>query len=76
MLGVLGLLTGWVLLLPALVVIYLRLGGYPFPVLWPVITFAASVPMLGFSTLAGIVLIVFSVRSLTRRPEPLMPPRT
>jgi hypothetical protein len=75
MLGVLGLLTGWALLIPALAVIYLRLGGYPFPVLWPIITFAASVPMLGFSTVAGIVLIVFSIRSLTRRPEPLMPPR-
>jgi hypothetical protein len=64
-----------VLLIPALAVIYLNLGGYPFPVLWPIITFAASVPMLGFSTVAGIVLIVFSIRSLTRRPERLMPPR-
>jgi hypothetical protein len=75
MLGVLGLLTGWVLLIPLLVVIYLQLGGPPFRFLWPIITFAASVPMLGFSTIAGIVLIAFSVRSLTRRPEPLMPPR-
>ena len=75
MLGVLGLLTGWVLLTPALVVIYLQLGGPPFRLLWPIITFAASVPMLGFSTIAGIVLIFFSLRSLTRRPEPLAPPR-
>ena len=75
MLGILGLLTGWVLLVPAFVTLYLWLGGPPFRVLWPVITFAASVPMLGFSTIAGIVLIFFSVRSLTRRPEPLTPPR-
>jgi len=75
MLGVLGLVTGWVLLIPALVVIYLRLGGPPVPGLWPIITFAASVPMLAFSTIAGIALVVFSVRSLTRPPEPLSPPR-
>jgi hypothetical protein len=75
MLGVLGLLTGWVLLIPAFVVLYLQLGGPAFRFLWPIITFAASVPMLGFSTIAGIVLIFFSIRSLTRRPEPLMPPR-
>ncbi|PZO52323.1 MAG: hypothetical protein DCF16_09700 [Alphaproteobacteria bacterium] len=75
MLGVLGLLTGWVLLIPALVVVYLRLGGPPVPVLWPVITFAASVPMLAFSTIAGITLVVLSVRSLTRPSEPLAPPR-
>jgi hypothetical protein len=75
MLGVLGLLTGWVLLVPALVTLYLWLGGAPFRFLWPIMSFAASVPMLGFSTIAGIALIFFSVRSLTRRPEPLMPPR-
>jgi len=75
MLGVLGLLTGWLMLVPALVVIYLQLGGPPFRFLWPVITFAGSVPMLGFSTIAGLALIFFSIRSLTRRPEPLMPPR-
>ena len=75
MLGVLGLFTGWVLLIPLLVVFYLQLGGPPFRFLWPIITFAASVPMLGFSTITGIVLIVFSVRSLTRGAEPLMPPR-
>jgi hypothetical protein len=73
--GVLGLLTAWVLLIPALVVIYLQLGGPPFRFLWPVITFAASAPMLGLFTIAGIVLIVFSVRSLTRGSEPLAPPR-
>lgn len=75
MLGILGLLTGWVLLIPALVVVYLRLGGQPFPVLWPIITFAASVPMLGLSTIAGVTLIVLSVRTLTRPAEPLAPPR-
>ena len=73
--GVLGLLTGWVLLLPAFVVIYLQLGGPPFGVLWPIIHIASSVPMLGFSTIAGIAVFFFSIRSLTRRPEPLMPPR-
>jgi hypothetical protein len=75
MLGILGLLTGWMLLLPALVVVYLQLGGQPFPLIWPIVTFAASVPMLAFSTIAGIVTIFFSVRSLTRRAEPLSPPR-
>ena len=75
MLGVLGLLTGWALLLPALVVVYLQLGGRPFPILWPIIHIAASVPLLAFSTIVGIALIFFSIRALTRRPEPLMPPR-
>jgi len=31
--------------------------------------------MLAFSTIAGIALVVLSVRSLTRRSEPLAPPR-
>jgi len=75
MLGVLGLLTGWLLLVPAIVVIYVRLGGPIFRELWPIITFAASVPMLAFSTIAGLALIVLSIRKLTRREEPLAPPR-
>lgn len=75
MLGILGLLTGWVLLLPALVTVYLMLGGQPFPLIWPIVMFAASLPMLAFSTIAGMVVIFFSVRSLTRRAEPLAPPR-
>ena len=73
--GVLGLLTGWVLVLPAFVVIYLQLGGPPFPILWPIIHIAASVPLLAFATGLGVAVIFFSIRSLTRRPEPLMPPR-
>ena len=74
MVGVLGLLTGWVLLLPALVTVYLLLGGQPFPLIWPIVTIAGSVPVLGFSTIAGIVVIFLSVRRLARRPEPLAPP--
>ena len=73
--GILGLLTGWVLLLPLLVMIYLQLGGPPFPILWPFAHIAASVPMLGFSTFAGIAVIFFSIRSLTRPEDPLTPPR-
>jgi hypothetical protein len=73
MLGILGLLTGWLLLIPAFVLIYLQFGGPPLRFLWPVMSFASSVPMLGFSTIAGLALIFFSIRSLTRRPEPLMP---
>ena len=75
MLGVLGLMTGWALLLPAFVAIYLQLGGRPFGILWPIIHMASSAPLLAFSTIAGAAVIFFSIRSLTRRSEPLMPPR-
>jgi len=52
----------------------LLLGGQPFPLIWPIVTIAGSVPVLGFSTIAGIVVIFLSVRRLARRPEPLAPP--
>ncbi|MGH6949727.1 MAG: hypothetical protein ACREH4_02570 [Vitreimonas sp.] len=67
--GVLGLLTGWALLMPALVVLYLHLGG-PFQ-LWmtPFIGIAVSVPMLGFLTLAGIAVMGLSLRQLSRKPD-------
>jgi hypothetical protein len=74
MLGVLGLLTGWVLISPALIVLYLQLG-LPYQT-WmaPFAGIAMSVPMLGFSTVGGIAMIVWSVIQLTRREDDLAPP--
>ena len=63
---VLGLLTGWLLLAPLALVIFLRLGGQYQDWMAPASGIAVSVPMLGFFTLAGIVLIGLSVRSLSR----------
>ncbi|MBC7770816.1 MAG: hypothetical protein H7124_18710 [Phycisphaerales bacterium] len=69
MLRVLGLLTGWVLLTPLALVIYLRLGGPFMSWMAPAAGIAISVPMLGFFTLAGIAMIFFSVRSLARQAD-------
>lgn len=62
----LGLLTGWVLLAPLALVIYLRLGGLYLPWMAPAAGIAISVPMLGFFSLAGIAMIFFSVRGLSQ----------
>jgi hypothetical protein len=69
MLEIVGLITGWALLLPLLVFFYLRLG-FPF-MDWmaPFIHIAASVPMLGFSTIAGLAMIAWSVGKLSKRDE-------
>jgi hypothetical protein len=67
--GVLGLLTGWVLLTPSLVVIYLQFGGGYHPLMTPFLGVAASLPLLLFLTLAGFTLIALSVRRLSRPPE-------
>lgn len=67
--GVLGLLTGWALLGPALIVVWLRLGGGFYSWMAPFVGIAASVPMLGFFTLGGIAVMALSVRQLSRKPD-------
>jgi hypothetical protein len=72
--GVLGLLTGWVLLAPALAFLFvgLRLGYHP--LMAPFLGVAAPLPLLLFSTLAGLALIALSIRRLSRPPD-IDPPR-
>lgn len=65
--GVLGLLTGWALLTPAALVLYLRMGGGYSPWMAPFVGVASSVPMLGFFTLGGIFVIALSVRALSHK---------
>ena len=67
--GVLGLLTGWALLMPALIVLWLRLGLPYMSWMAPFVGVAASVPMLGFFTLGGIAVMALSVRQLSRKPD-------
>ena len=66
MAGVLGLLTGWALLMPGLLVIYMS-AGFPHA-LWMsfFLGIAASFPLLVLTTLSGLAMIFFSVRILTR----------
>jgi len=70
-LRVLGLLTGWVLLTPLALVIFLQLGGDYQDWMAPAAGIAVSVPMLGFFSLAGIALIAISVRGLARPQDDL-----
>lgn len=65
MLGVLGLLTGWALLMP-LVALLLTLVGVRMDWMIPFLGIAASAPMLGFCTAAGIGLIAWSVGNLAK----------
>lgn len=65
--GVLGLLTGWALLTPALVVAYVSLGGGYALWMAPFLGVAASAPMLGFFTLGGVAVIALSVRALSHK---------
>lgn len=74
MLAVLGLLTGLALLSPALIVLYLQFGGIGQPWMLPFLTFAGSVPMLGFSAAGGVLLTAWSIFEFARRDEP-DPPR-
>ncbi|MBN8606978.1 MAG: hypothetical protein J0L81_08685 [Caulobacterales bacterium] len=69
MLGIVGLLTGWALLCPLLVAIYLRLG-FPY-MAWmaPLAGIAVSLPMLAFMTIAGLIMIAWSVGKLTTRED-------
>ncbi len=66
MVGVLGLLTGWALLMPALVALAVTLGFPYFGWMRFFLGIAASFPMLVFCTVAGVVMIFFSVRALSR----------
>jgi hypothetical protein len=75
MLGVLGLLTGWALLTPLIILIYLRLGGPYFRWMEAIGGIATSVPMLGFCTIGGIVMMIWSVGELTRREDDIEPQR-
>ena len=47
--------------------LYLRLGGGYSPWMAPFVGVASSVPMLGFFTLGGIVIIALSVRALSHK---------
>ena len=67
--GVLGLMTGWALLMPAFVLLYLQLGGGFQLWMAPFVGIAASVPMLAFLTLGGIAVMALSVRHLSRKPD-------
>jgi len=66
MVGVLGLLTGWALLMPGILVLYMQLG-FPYA-RWMsfFLGIAVSFPLLVLCTLCGMAMIFFSVRSLTR----------
>ncbi|MBX3429056.1 MAG: hypothetical protein KF779_05715 [Hyphomonadaceae bacterium] len=66
MVGVLGLLTGWVLLMPALLAIYMMLGFPYFRWMSFFLGIAGSFPMLVLTAVGGLVMIALSVRSLTR----------
>jgi hypothetical protein len=69
MVGVLGLLTGWALLMPALLLVYVGLGFSYFRWMSFFLGIAGSFPMLVFMTLGGLLMIVLSVRSLTRQAD-------
>lgn len=66
MVGVLGLLTGWALLMPGILVLYMTIG-LPYA-RWMsfFLGIAASFPLLVLCTLGGLGMIFFSVRTLTR----------
>ncbi len=66
MLGVLGLLTGWALLIPGAVVLWIGLGGKPMAWMGPFLDIAASAPTLGFCTIGGLAAIAWSVARLSR----------
>lgn len=74
-LRVLGLLTGWVLLAPLALVVFLRFGGQYQEWMAPAAGIAISVPMLGFFSIAGIGAIFLSVRGLAAPKDELAGPR-
>lgn len=67
MLGVLGLLTGWLLLMPAALLLYMTLGGPYQDWMGFFLGIAASLPMLVFLTLAGLFVLLLSARQLARQ---------
>ncbi len=66
MLGILGLLTGWALLAPAGLLLWVRLGGQGALWMRPFLDIAASAPTLGFCTIGGLAVIGWSVVQLSR----------
>ncbi|MEQ1617710.1 MAG: hypothetical protein ABL883_05125 [Terricaulis sp.] len=66
MLGVLGLITGWALLTPAALFLWVRFGGQTAPWMRPFLDIAASAPTLGFCTIGGLAAIAWSVGQLSR----------
>ena len=66
MVGVLGLLTGWALLMPGILVLWVSIGLPYFRWMSFFLGIAASFPLLALMTIVGLVMIGFSVRSLTR----------
>lgn len=66
MVGILGLLTGWALLMPALLAVYIALGLPYFRWMSFFLGIAGSFPLFVLSTLAGLFMIFISVRNLTR----------
>jgi|CXWL01.1.fsa_nt_gi hypothetical protein len=66
MLGVLGLLTGWALLAPAGLLLWVRFGGQAAPWMRPLLDIAASAPTLGFCTIGGLAAIGWSVAQFAR----------
>ncbi len=74
MLGILGLFTGWALLMP-LVVLLLTLAGIRMEWMLPFLQIASSAPMLGFCTVGGIGLIAWSVGNLAKPKDDDLTPR-
>jgi hypothetical protein len=65
-LGVLALLTGWVLLTPGVLVVWVLLGGGVSAWMVPFLGIAASAPMLGFCTIGGLAAIAWGIVQLAR----------
>lgn len=66
MVGVLGLLTGWALLMPGIILVYVSLGLPYFRWMSFFLGIAASFPLLALMTIVGFTMIAFSVRALSR----------
>jgi hypothetical protein len=62
-------LTGWALLTPITLLFYLRLGGPYQDWMAPLLDIAASAPLLGFSTIAGLVVLGLLAVTLLRSRE-------
>jgi hypothetical protein len=69
MVGILGLLTGWALLMPAFLMLFLSFGGPYQRWMSFFLGISASIPMLAFMTIGGLVVIAFSVRQLAKRAD-------
>lgn len=67
MLGVLAFLTGWAMLLPAVLLLYLQSGGAYGLWMAPFLGLAESAPMFAFSTIGGLAMLALSARQFLRR---------